>query len=403
MVRSEVLTCAFLSLLIVSLFLSASVEAAGYPDLSVIGVSPWDANMPNKLVSGYRVAVANYGSAPSLNSTMEFYVRTYDGKTLNKNFTVPSIPAGSARSLKFSMCNGTDGSFKNGYVIVNRKKSFRELTYKNNARNFGLKETIPSSSNLTVEEFRKDNTPTSGSHSYNYVSSYKSPISSEGGINKIVCRVYNAPSYWYNLAYVRVHVPGYMHENVSFRVNYQTYAPTAWDADTITCDFPDISRTDDVMVTINGVNLENKNAFKEPFEFVDTSGTNVVADGNAWPRTVTETYSSPYTWIKLNTKTAPFGSSYTASTSADRITVRANNGGRYVAGWFLIPHGNFTNVTAFYGSNSIQAVNATSGYYGVFHPCARQDPIGFQMEGSNLGFSNFRSFGFSPWTWKDLY
>lgn len=173
MVRSEIITCAFLGLIILSLFISSSVEAAGYPDLSVIGVSPWDANMPNKYVSGYRVAVANYGSAPSPNSTMEFYVRTYDGKTLNKNFTVPSIQAGSARSLKFSMCTGTDGSFKNGYVIVNKKKNFRELTYKNNARNFGLKETIPSSSNLTVEEFMKDNIPTSGSHSYS-VSSYKS-------------------------------------------------------------------------------------------------------------------------------------------------------------------------------------------------------------------------------------
>ncbi|MEN6551900.1 MAG: hypothetical protein ABFC34_03340, partial [Methanobacterium sp.] len=140
-----------------------------------------------------------------------------------------------------------------------------------------------------------------------------------------------------------------------------------------------------------------------PFELIDTSGVNVVADGNAWPRDVEEQYSSPYKWVKLSTKTAPLSSSYTASSSADRITVRANNGGRYLAGWFLIPRGNFSKITALYGSNSAPATNATGGYYGVFHPCARQDSIGFQMEGSNLGFSNFRSFGFSPWTWREQY
>lgn len=402
MVRSEIVTCAFLCLIILSLFIS-SIEAAGYPDLSVIGVSPWDANMPNKMVSGYRVAVANYGSAPSPNSTMEFYVRTYDGKTLNKNFTVPSIPAGSARSLKFSMCNGTDGSFKNGYVIVNRKKSFREIKYKNNARNFGLKETIPSSSNLTVEEYKKDNNPVSNYKSYSNLVSYNSPLCSQTNITEIRVSIYNGPSYWYNIAYARFHIPGYLHENTTLYVSGYPYYPTSWDADTITFDFPDIYRTYSAYVSIRGESLENKNAFKEPFEFIDASDNNVVADGNTWQRGAVEFYTSPYSWVKLSTKTAPFGSSYTASSSADRITVRANNGGRYVAGWFLIPCGNFTDITALYGSNSLQAVNATGGYYGVFHPCTRQDSIGFQMEGSNLGFSNFRSFGFSPWTWREQY
>ncbi|MBP2045301.1 CARDB domain-containing protein [Methanobacterium aggregans] len=403
MVRSEIITCAFFGLLIISLFISSSVEAAGYPDLSVIGVSPWDANMPNKLVSGYRVAVANYGSAPSPNSTMEFYVRTYDGKTLNKNFTVPSIPAGSARSLKFSMCNGTDGSFKNGYVVVNKKKSFREITYKNNARNFGLKETIPLSSNLTVEEFRKDNTPVSSTLGFSDLVAYNSPLSSQINVTKIEVSVYNPPSYWYNMAYARFHIPGYLHENTTLLISGNYYSPSSWDADTITFDFPDIYRTDNARVIISGNSLETKSAFREPFEFVNTGGVNVVADGNQWHRTAYESYTSPYTWVKISTKTAPLGSSYTASPSANKITVRANNGGRYVAGWFLIPRGNFTNITALYGSNSLQAVNATGGYYGVFHPCSRQDSIGFQMEGSNLGFSNFRSFGFSPWTWREQY
>jgi hypothetical protein len=400
LVRSEIITCAFLGLIILLLYVSSCVEAAGYPDLSVIGVSPWDANMPNKMVSGYRVAVANYGSAPSPNSTMEFYVRTYDGKTLNKNFTVPSIPAGSARSLKFSMCNGTDGSFKNGYVIVNRKKSFRELQYKNNARNFGLKETIPSTSNITVEEYKKDYTPVSGEETF-LVSSYNSPLLSRTNINCIICQLDGLGNYLYYPDYLRVHVPGYMHENVTFTVDGVNYPPTSWTADTITCDLPNVRRNFYIYITVTGENLETKGVFKEPFELIDIYGENL-ADTYC-ERRVTEKYYSPYTIVKLSSKTAPFGSSYTASSSADRITVRGNNGGRYAAGWFLIPRGNFTKITALYGSNSAPATNATCGYYGIFHPCARQDSIGFQMEGSNLGFSNFRSFGFSPWTWKDIY
>lgn len=401
--RSELFTCAFLGLLIFSLFFASVVEAASYPDLSVIGVGPWDASVNGKYVSGYRVAVANYGSGPSKNATLEFYVRTYDGKTLNRNFTVPAMPAGSARSLKFSMCNGTDGSFKNGYIIVNRKKAFIERSYKNNARNFGLKETIPSASNLTVEEYWFNNTPVSGTNNFK-VGSYTSPLSSQKNITLISVSRNAGYSMWYDVDYLKVHVPGYMHENVTFRIDDVDHAPTSWDTETITYDPPGYVDMNRFSVIINGESLEIKNTFKEPLELINMYNDNLaVSDYTTLYRDVQETYSSSGTWVKIGTRYCTPGSLYTANSTANKLVVTGNNGGRYVAGWFVKPKGNFNKVTALYGSNSVSALPAMDGYYGARVRFKGLNSVGFQIEGSNLGFSNFKTFGFAPWTWRDTY
>lgn len=415
--RYELFTCAFLGLLIFSLFFASVVEAASYPDLSVIGVGPWDASVDGKYVSGYRVAVANYGSGPSKNATLEFYVRTYDGKTLNRNFTVPAMPAGSARSLKFSMCNGTDGSFKNGYVIVNRKKAFIERSYRNNARNFGLKETMLLSSNKTVTETYKTlqtgTLQTWTGTTYNYTS----PASGKTGISTMRVRINAGGARDINGCKVTAPIPGAMHENVTFSFGGDdapdTSGPTSWNDSGVT--FYSgyyITRLDYAEITVTGENLESKNVFKEPiqvygryyrpwpidnFEFVEITTSN--------PRTVQETYSEPLVVYRNATYVGSSVSSYTVhNQNVTGLKVLGDPRGLYVAGWFIQPQGNFTNVTAIYGTNSLPASSAVSGYWGVRQSFKGSNSVGFQINGTDLkGFSNFKTFGFAPWTWRDTY
>lgn len=40
------------------------------------------------------------------------------------------------------MSRGTDGSLKDGYAIINPNKSFKEISYKDNIKRFGLKDVM---------------------------------------------------------------------------------------------------------------------------------------------------------------------------------------------------------------------------------------------------------------------
>lgn len=411
LVRADLIASAFIGLLVISLFFVSYVEAASYPDLSVVSVAPHDAYAPSKYVSGYRVVVANYGSAPSPSTVMNFYVRTYDGKILNRNFTVPSIAPGCAKGLKFSMCNGTDGSFKNGYVVVNKNMAFRELNYRNNARNFGLKETILSSSNKTVSETYSTTQLSSQTWSgttYNYTS----PLSGKTGITQMTARISTGGLRGVYGAKVTADIPGYMHDNVTINIGgYGSgYKPTSWNDTSIVFEKTAyMSSYNYAEIVVSGENLESKHVFKEPIKIYRCAFVNPnfvfyeVGSGNI--REVQESYSALL--VSSNTKNYVGTNVLNYQVHNSNVTslkVLGDPRKLYVAGWFIQPKGNVSSVTALYGSNSAPASYVTSGYWGVRHYFNGLNSVGFQINGTNLtGFSNFKTYGFSTWTWRDQY
>jgi hypothetical protein len=415
--RSELLICVFLGVLVCSLFYSSFVQAAIYPDLSVVSVAPYNAWGNGKYVEGYRVVIANYGSAASPVAPMCFYARTYDGKTLNKNFTVPEIQPGKAKGIKFTMNKGTDGSFKNGYVVINKNKAFRELKYSNNARNFGLKETLLRSSNKTVTETYTTVTPavpqTWSGKTYNY----NSPASGKTGITRMYVKVDTNLRYIYGCKIVIPMNGTALHDKISLNLGYDYYkssdAVKSWNDTTMEIAYPHyMSSLSYIAVTVTGDNLESKNVFNEPIKIykrdyvrppVDDFVYNEICQGSV--RNVQEDYCAPLVSSNSKTYVGTDVSSYSVhNQNVTSLKILGDPRGYYVAGWFIQPKGNVSSVNALYGSGSCSASYATAGYWGVRHCCVGLNSVGFKINGTNLqGFSNFRSFGFTPWTWKEQY
>lgn len=415
--KSELLVCLFLGVLVASLFYSSFVQGASYPDLSVVSVSQYNAWSNAKYVQGYRVVIANYGSDSSPLAPMCFYARTYDGKTLNKNFTIPSIEPGKAKGIRFTMSAGTDGSFKNGYVVINKNKAFRELKYSNNARNFGLKETMLRSANKTVTETYTTVTPavpqTWSGTTYNYTS----PLSGKTGVTRMYCSVDTNLRYIYGCKIVIPMNGTAPHDKVSLNLGYDYYkssdAVKSWNDTSMEIAYPHyMSSLSYIAVTVTGDNLESKNVFNEPIRVykrdyvhppVDNFVYNEICQGSV--RNVQEDYCAPLVSSNSKTYVGTDVSSYSVhNQNVTSLKVLGNSRGFYLAGWFIQPHGNVSSINAVYGSNSFPAFYATAGYWGVRHFCVGQNSTGFEINGTNLqGFSNFRSFGFSPWTWKEQY
>ena len=242
-------------------------EAARTPNLIVLKVSPNNymsfAKYP-KYVPGYAVEIGNYGSAASKATTIDMYIRTYDGKSIKKSFPVPAINAGKIIRVRFSMSAGTDGSLKDGYVIVNPKKSFKEISYKDNIKRFGLKDVMIKNSTKNVTEYYY--TQSSAVKWSGTTLNYTSPLSNNTGINRIDCTI-NFNLRYLNVGYIEAQIPGYMHNNVTMRT-YGTYGgfteyiqgnPTSWN-DTH-CRF-DVNRYFSTFsfahIKILGENLETK-------------------------------------------------------------------------------------------------------------------------------------------------
>jgi len=337
---------------------------------------------------------------------MVFYIKTFDNKTLKKTLRVPAMKAGSKRSIKFSMCANTDGSFKEGYVYVNPNKSFKELKYTNNIRKFGLKELMLKNSNKTVTETYS--VPTNLTWSGTTLN-YTSPLSGNTGINRIYCKI---DSYfrWNSIDHIKVPIPGYLHDNVTiYAVGSPTKGgkPTSWDNDS--CTF-NVSTYFDTFyyaeITVTGSNLENKDVFREPIEIMkkyydpwtDQYLYTDIAAGKT--RNVQETYTGYSENIAVYTIT---DTSYTVHhQNVTKLRVTGDPRGLYVAGWFISPKGSYNNVTALFGNNRLPGTPMANGHYGISYKLRGYSSIGWEIQGSDVkGFSNFKSLGFSSWMWKE--
>lgn len=406
------------ALLLTSFFYFQDINAAYTPDLSIIRVSPynyaefdiWD--FP-KYQPGYYVEVANYGSSASPETNMDFYIKTFDNKTLKKTIKVPAMNAGSKRSVKFSMCANTEGSFKEGYAVVNPSKSFQERSYKNNIIKFGLKDVILKNSSKTVTEYYSTSeTQLISNSEYFTVSQYNSPLSNKTGITSIKCNLHNPNDYWMYPGKFRLKIPQSMQNGTKIKITksngaYDEYIPNividnetmelqleVWQMKTF---------VKDITITITSNNLESKGALKEPIQIWDRYG----AELTTYNRDVTENYTSYETIIHdfIASYTVTDTSSYTVhNQNVTKLIVTGDSRELYVAGWFITPKGSINNVTALYGANRFPGTAMTNGRYGISKKIRGYDLIGWEIHGSDIkGFSNFKSLGFSSWTWKETY
>lgn len=359
--------------------------------------------------------MANYGSTTSPPTNLTFYVKTLDGKTLNKTINISTIPAGSSRNIKFSMCNGTDGSFKSGFVVINKDKRFREISYKNNARNFGLKEIMLSNSTKNVTETYL----VAGSEQTwtGTTTNYTSPLSNQTSITRIKCKI-NLNTRDLIVGYIKVPVPGYLHDNVTITASGSPSLsghPTSWDDDSCTFNLNTyFNRLNYAEITVTGSNLESKSVFKEPIE---VTRKDYSWDGHDW----TIIYTDIATGLSRNVEETYTGTilnstSYTGTSTSYRvhhdnvtsITVTGDPRGMYVAGWFIKPNGKIDTVQAIYGDPAnptvIDASLVKNNYWGVSQKIKDVNMIGFIIKGNDLkGFDDFRSLGFGAWTWREVY
>lgn len=400
----------------------ASVAYDKVYDLSVVGVSPWNYQDYDpgyeKFVPGYRVLVANYGNSPSPNATMRIYIKTFDGKQLNRTFKIPPIRPGYMKSLKFSMANGTDGSFKQGYVIITTPKrwysdeygTYYELTYENNARNFNLKETFKKRAKTVTETYEGGGgAPQTWSGT---TDNYTSPLSGKTGITRMYTRIdlYDLRDKY--LWEIKAPIPGYMHDNVTITASTDNgdYSghPTSWDDNSVTFHVGYWGRMYYTEITVNGANLESKNVFKEPIQvnlkdWDPWTGQAYYTDvGQGRVRNVQEDYSAPTTQSTTYNFT---GTDYQVhNQNVKSLKVTTNPDGIYIPGWFINPSGNINNVTAIYGTNSYPSTKINNETYGINRRIRGYDSVGFEIKGSNIqGFSNFKGYSFLPWIWKDRY
>lgn len=390
-------------------------------DLSVVGVSPWYYQHYDegyeKFIPGYRVLVANYGNSTSPNATMRVYIKTFDGKLLNRTFKVSPIRPGYMRSLKFSMANGTDGSFKQGYVLITTPKrwysdeygTYYELTYKNNARSFNLKETFKKRAKTVTETYEEGGIPQTWSGT---TDNYTSPLSGKTGITRMYTNIDLSDVRGQYLWQVKAPIPGYMHDNVTIKVSTSsgdyTGHPTSWDENSVTYQVGYWGSLNYAEITVNGDNLESKNVFTEPIQVIlrdwdPWTGEPIYTDiAQGRVRNVQEDYSGTSNVSKTYNFT---GTDYQVhNQNVKSLKVTTNPDGIYIPGWFINPSGTYDNVTAIYGTNSNPATKINNTTYGIGRRIKGYDSVGFQINGSNVrGFSNFKGYAFLPWTWKDRY
>lgn len=407
------------TLLLTSFFNFQYSNAAYMPDLSIVRVSNYDtwssvsnewggSSYYHKLVPGYTVTVYNAGTGASQNTTMNFFIKTFDNKTLVKYIKVPALNPGQSKRVSFSMNNGTDGSFKEGYAVINPLKTFNEISFKNNIRKFGLQEVILKNSTKNVTEVYQ--VPGSNITWSGTTTNYTSPLSGKTGITRMYCKINFELTRDLDIRSITVPIPGYLHDNVTMGTygGYQSNSghPTSWN-DT-SCTFmvdKYYNRLEYAEITVTGQNLENKHVFSEPIQ-VTKQVFNPYQDvwtysdiANGLTRNVQEDYSG----ISLNSTTYS-GTAFNYTVHHKNVVslkIIGDNRGLYTAGWFITPIGSVNSVNAIYGSNQKPAILIANGRYGISHRMRDISPIGFEINGTNLqGFNNFKSLGFSSWTWQ---
>jgi len=422
----EVTGFLIVALLLTSFFSIKDTNAAYTPDLTIVKIAPNNyegfSTYP-KYVPGYSVEIANYGSGASKNTTMNFYIRTFENKTIMKTVKVPALNAGKGARIRFSMSNQTDGSFKEGYAAVNPYKSFKEINFTNNARKFSLKEVMLSSSNKTITEYWETRTSQFVNSSNNYtVSEYNSPLSNITGINKIVIDMKHpiintndlesTENYWMYITKVRLKIPSSLQNKTKVTIKKSNGATSektpnkiidngtieiTWQA------YEAMSYITDVIITITDNNLESKNAFKEPVRFWDRTGAEINSTATKY---VSEYYSCEFVNVtNYNASYVTTSNSYTVHHSnITALKVLGTSDGYYTAGWFITPKGTFNNIIGLYGNNQRQASLISNGQYGLSQKIRDVPQFGFMIQGSNIqGFSSFKSLGFRSWTWKEKY
>lgn len=404
-----------IALLLTSFFCFQPSNAVTYtPDVSVVRISQydcWTSGMDEwgdsysymKLVPGYTVTVYNGGNGASGNTTMNFYVKTFDGKVLVKYLKVPALNPGQAKRISFSCNAGTDGSFKEGYVIINPDRALKESNYVNNIRKFTLKEVFTSTNKTNVTEYGKVNTTVlTQKYAFYETYSYNCPIGSYENINRVVLYLEHPYDYFYNVTKIRAEVPSSLANNVTFQFNNKHYKPSVVDNNTVELNLsPPRSDIWQVAIWVNGTNLEDKSALSEPLQVINSSGSDLSAGTvrYVWEYYILKTYK----WVD-GYQTFPYkpgANYYTHLENVTKIVVNGDTAGRYTAGWFITPVGSFNSIKAFYGNSEEPATLISNGRYGISHRMRDISTAGYIIEGTNLkGFRNFKGLGFSSWTWR---
>lgn len=401
-------------MLLISFLHIQGIDAARTPNLTIVKISPYNEHSfakYHKYVPGYAVEVANFGSAVSKPTTLDMYIRTYDGKSLKKSFPIPAINAGKIIRVKFSMNAGTDGSLKDGYAIINPKKSFKEISYKDNIKKFGLKDVMIKNSYRIVTETYRSQTPQNQIFVAN-TSSYNSPMSSGNNITKIECNVLDEYMNRHYIVNETWRIPGYLHNNVTLTIynNYYglvtayNFNPAGWNDTHIWFNIDQEFRNyEGSKITITGENLESKNTVKESISILESWNGYYINIADEKTREIKEYYYG-YTY-HTSTYTIT-DSKYTVhNPNVVSLKVTGDPRGFYCAGWFINPSATSINsVTALYGTNKKSASYISGGTWGVSQKIRDINSIGFEINGTNIkGFTGFKTLGFNSWTWRELY
>ncbi|MCZ3367272.1 MULTISPECIES: CARDB domain-containing protein [Methanobacterium] len=404
--------------LLLTFFFNISCSNASYiPDLTITRVSHYDVwssgldknGFPyqyHKLVPGYTVTVYNGGTGASQNTTLNFYIKTFDNKTLVKYIKVPAMNPGQTKRISFSMNAGTDGSFKEGYVIINHLNTFKEVSYKNNIRKFGLQELMLKNSTKNVTEiYQVAGSPITWNSTTN---NYTSPLSGKTGITSLDCKI-NFGDHDVDILNITVPIPGYLHNNVTMTASgdqFKSSSPTSWNDTSCTYKIDSYFGTlNYIEIKVVGDNLESKNVFKEPIHVIQQKWEpykeewiySDIAAGKT--RIIQEVYTG--TTLK---NASYYGTSFNYNVHHNNVVsiiVKGDNRGLYTAGWFITPLNSASKVTALFGDNKLPANLVSNGCYGINHRMRDVSYIGFEINGTNLqGFNNFKSLGFNSWTWQ---
>lgn len=379
----------FSFVLIVSVF--AQLNSAAYVlDLKVTRVSHYDALSSGldasgspynyyKLCPGYTVTVSNGGNGASQNTTMNFYIRTFDNKTLVKYIKVPAMNPGDTKRISFSCNSGSDGSFKEGYVLINPAKSFNEVSYKNNLRHFTLQDVILKNSTKTVTETYytvSQSSPVSCFDVFD-VNSYNSVLTNHTGVNAIQVKLHN-PDYFMNPLTFKLNIPASLQNQITItlmkagRVYYQGHPNVIVNDSCLELDlevWETTSYITDVNIDIAGSNLENAGAYRDSLSIWDRWGNEI--NLNSLNRHVTENYTS-YMSVKnyFNATYNITDLNYTVHhQNVTSLRVLGDCRGLYVARWFITAQGNFNSISGIYGSNFSPAliVNSKTSRFGISH------------------------------------
>jgi hypothetical protein len=433
--KKEVAGFLIVALLLTSFFSIQDTNAAYTPDLTIIKVSPYyyeSFELYSKYVPGYSVDIANYGSGASKNTTMNFYIRTLENKTIMKTLKVPALNAGKGVRLRFSMSNKTDGSFKEGYAAVNPYKSFKEISFTNNARKFSLKEVMLSSSNKTITETYQESVNSNQTFTTGTIEkpNRESNNLQYNNITQLI-RVIPINSGWYTVDSVIVPCNGSLHNNMTLNIGGSNpYSGNAneWNTNSLEnggyVKFEvntDIYSITDIKLSVTGEELEKKAQINDTIIINTRRFDDDLWDWEPEAHNYFENYSCYYTGQStsqiLTNKTASYitnSTSYTVHHSnVIELKVLGNTDNCYVAGWFIIPKGSINNIIGLYGSTDQYgdwhgtektASLISNGQYGLSQKIRDIPQIGFKIKGSNIqGFSGFKSLGFKPWTWKEQY